>query len=119
VHLYHNGGNNASNLYVYNGSGSTANIKVHFLDINGTNLVGTTIPGSSPSEPYPGESGAASYSLLAAHTRNLTWQMPHASPDAFTDVAYTIEVNSDQPIVVGANFISGGNLSSQCSLLPK
>jgi hypothetical protein len=118
AHFYHNGGTNTSNLYVFNGSSSAANIAVHFLDINGVNLVGTTIPGTA-SEPYPGESGVSTVSLAAAHTRNLTWTMPIASPDPTTNVAFTIEVTSDEPIVVGANLLSGGNMPNQCSLLPK
>lgn len=118
AHLYHNGGTNTSNLYVFNGSGATANIAVHFLDINGTNLVGVTIPGTA-SEPYPGESGVATFGLLSTKTRNLTWTMPIASPDPTTNVAYTIQVSSDQPIVVGANLLGGGFMPNECNLLPK
>jgi Collagen triple helix repeat (20 copies) len=118
AHLYHNGGTNTSNLYVFNGSGSTANVSVNFLDINGTNLVGVTIPGTA-SEPYPGETGTNTTSLLTKHTRNLTWTMPQASPDPTTNVAYSIQVTSDQPIVVGANLLGGGFMPNQCELLPK
>jgi len=118
AHLYHNGGTNTSNLYVFNGSASAANIAVHFLDINGTNLVGAAIPGTA-SETYPGESGATTFSLGSTVTRNLTWTMPVASPDAFTRVAYTIRVTSDQPIVVGANLLGGGFMPNECNLLPK
>ena len=118
AHLYHNGGTNTSNLYVFNGSASTASVAVNFLDISGTNLVGVTIPGTA-SEPYPGETGASTTPLLAKHTRNLTWTMPQASPDPTTNVAYTIQVTSDQPIVVGANLLGGGFMPNQCELLPK
>ena len=118
AHLYHNGGTNTSNLYVFNGSASTANVSVHFLDINGTNLVGVAIPGTA-SEAYPGESGASTSPLLSSHTRNLTWTMPIASPDPTTNVAYTIRVTSDQPIVVGANLLGGGFMPNECNLLPK
>jgi len=118
AHLYHNGGTNTSNLYVFNGSSSTANVAVHFLDINGTNLVGVTIPGTA-SETYPGESGASTFALLSTRTRNLTWTMPIASPDPTTNVAYTIQVSSDQPIVVGANLLGGGFMPNECNLLPK
>jgi hypothetical protein len=118
AHLYHNGGTNTSNLYVFNGSASTADVAVNFLDINGTNLVGVTIPGTA-SETYPGETGAATTPLLTKHTRNLTWTMPIASPDPTTNVAYTIQVTSDQPVVVGANLLGGGFMPNQCSLLPK
>jgi len=118
AHLYHNGGTNTSNLYVFNGSASTASVAVNFLDINGTNLVGVTIPGTA-SEPYPGETGTNTTPLLTKHTRNLTWTMPQASPDPTTNVAYTIQVTSDQPIVVGANLLGGGFMPNQCELLPK
>jgi hypothetical protein len=118
AHLYHNGGNNTSNLYVFNGSATTADVAVNFLDINGTNLVGVTIPGASP-ETYPGETGASTTPLLSKHTRNLTWTMPHASPDPTTDVAYTIQVTSNQPIVVGANLLGSGFMPNQCEQLPK
>lgn len=118
AHLYHNGGTNTSNLYVFNGSATTADVSVNFLDITGTNLVGTTIPGTA-SEPYPGESGASTTPLLAKHTRNLTWTMPQASPDPTTNVAYTIQVTSNQPIVVGANLLGGGFMPNQCEPLPK
>jgi hypothetical protein len=39
--------------------------------------------------------------------------------DGITNVAFSVRVTSDQPIVVGANFQFSGNLPSQCSLLPK
>ena len=116
AHLYHNGGTNTSNLYVFNGDAAAATIAVHFLDINGTNLVGVTIPGTA-SEAYPGESGAATYSLAASHTRNLTWTMPTASSD--TNLAYTIWVTSDKPIVVGANLLGAGFMPNVCHELPK
>ena len=41
-------------VFIFNGSGVTANIAVNMLGITGNNLVGTTIPGSSPATPYPG-----------------------------------------------------------------
>ena len=117
--MYHNGGNNVSNLYVFNGSASSADVAVNFLDINGNNLVGLPIQGISPAENYPGETGSSTTPLASKHTRNLTWTMPHASPDAFTNVAYTIWVTSNQPIVVGANLVGGGNMPNQCEPLPK
>jgi hypothetical protein len=39
--------------------------------------------------------------------------------DGVTNVAFTVRVTSDQPIVVGANFEFAGDIPSQCSLLPK
>ena len=118
AHVYHGAGINTSNLYVFNGSGSTANVAVHFFDVGGNNLVGQNIPGTA-SENYPGETGTNTVSLASKATRNLTWTLPQASPDPTTRVAFSIEVVSDQPIVVGANLISGGNLPNECNLLPK
>lgn len=115
-------GSPRSDLYVFNGSGTTANIAVNILDRDGTNLTGVTIPGSNPAKTYPGEAGAATVTLAAAHTRDLDWVMPSTSGPGFdgvTHVAFTVRVTSDKPIVVGANFQFNGNLPSQCSLLPQ
>ena len=119
AHLANGGGSNRSHLYVFNGSGSTANVAVNFLDIGGTNLVGVTIPGSSPAEAYPGETGATTVPLSSHATRHLNWFMPNGAPDPAPNVAFTIRVTSDQPIVVGANLLGGGFMPNECNLLPK
>jgi hypothetical protein len=119
AHLANGGGSNRSHLYVFNGSGSTANVAVNFLDIGGTNLVGITIPGSAPPEVYPGETGASTVPLSSHSTRHLNWFMPNGSPDPAPNVAFTIRVTSDQPIVVGANLLGGGFMPNECNLLPK
>jgi hypothetical protein len=116
------GGSSRDDVYVFNGSTSTANIAVNILDSAGTNLAGVTIPGSSPSSTYPGESGSSTVTLAAAHTRDVSWVMPTTGGSGFdgvTNVAFTVRVTSDQPIVVGANFEFNGDIPSQCSLLPK
>jgi hypothetical protein len=123
AHLASGGGSNRSDLYVFNGSASTANVAVHFLDRDGNNVVGDTIPGSVPATVYPGEAGATTAPVSAGHTRNLNWVMPVTGPpptfDGITDVVFTIRVTSDQPIVVGANFRGGGFMPNECNLLPK
>ncbi len=107
----------------YNGSSSTANIAVNILGRDGNNLAGVAIPGSSPVTNYPGEVGASTVPLLAAHTRDVNWVMPATSGgpglDGVTNVAFTVRVTSDQPVVVGSNFQFGGNMPNQCQLLPK
>jgi hypothetical protein len=103
---------------VFNGSAVDANIAVNILDKSGNNLTGVTIPGSSPSRTYPGEAGASTVTLAPGHTRDLDWVMPNTGADD-TNVAFSVRVTSDQPIVVGANFQFNGNIPSQCSLLPK
>jgi hypothetical protein len=123
AHLPNSAGSPRSDLYVFNGSPATANISVNILGRDGNSLTGVTIPGSSPARTYPGEAGAATSPLLPAHTRDLDWVMPQAGGgpgfDGVTNVAFSVRVTSDQPIVVGANFQFSGNLPSQCSLLPK
>ena len=112
-----------SDLYIFNGSGTAANIAVHMLDSTGTNLVGVAIPGAGGAT-YPGEAGVTTYSLAAGNTRNLLWQIPLTGGggpgvDGTTNVVFAVRVTSDQPIVVGANFDAGGFLNSECNLLPK
>ncbi len=122
AHLPNAGGTARSDIYVFNGSAATANVAVNLLDRDGNNLTGVTIPGTAPATVYPGEAGAATAPVLAAHTRNLNWLMPTTGGPGFdgvTDVVFTVRVTSDQPVVVGANFQFNGNLPSQCSLLPK
>lgn len=115
-------GSPRDDVYVFNGSSSTANIAVNILDKNGANLTGVTIPGSSPARTYPGEAGSTTVALAAGHTRDVDWVMPTTSGPGFdgvTGVAITVRVTSDKPIVVGANFEFNGDIPSQCSLLPK
>lgn len=111
-------------VFIFNGSGATANIAINMLDRTGNNLVGVTIPGSSPATPYPGETGATTAPLASGHTRNVNWPMPLTGGggpgiDGVTNVVFAVRVTSDQPIVVGANFDAGGFLNSECNLLPK
>ena len=112
-----------SDLYIFNGSASTANVTVHMLDRDGNNLVGQTIPGSVPATVYPGETGTTTAPVSAGHTRNLNWVMPVTSPpptfDGITDVVFTVTVTSDQPVVVSSNFQFGGFMPNVCHLLPK
>lgn len=115
-------GSPRDDVYVFNGSSSTANIAVNILDRNGANLAGVTIPGSSPARTYPGETGSTTVTLAPAHTRDVDWVMPTTSGPGFdgvTNVAISVRVTSDKPIVVGANFEFNGDIPSQCSLLPK
>jgi len=117
------GGGSRADVYVFNGSSSMANVAVNILDANGNNLTGHPIPNSNPVVNYPGEAGASTVTLTPAHTRDLNWPVPATGPnppfDGVTNVAVSVRVTSDQPVVVGANFQFNGNLPSECSLLPK
>jgi len=110
-------------MYVYNASGATANVAINILDRDGNNLAGVVIPGSSPSSSYPGDAGAATTPVLPAHTRQINWVMPATSGgpglDGVTNVAFTVRVTSDQPVVAGSNFQFGGNMPNNCNLAPK
>jgi hypothetical protein len=122
AHFPNGGGSPRSDVYVFNGSGSTANVAVNILDRDGNNLTGVNIPASNPARTYPGEAGAATVPLLPAHTRDVDWVMPQAGAPPTLDhvnVVFSVRVTSDQPVVVGANFQFNGNVPSECSLLPK
>jgi hypothetical protein len=115
-------GSPRDDVYVFNGSGNTANIAVNILDGSGNNLATVNIPGSTPVTAYPGETGGTTVTLASGHTRDVNWVMPTTSGTGFdgvTNVAFTVRVTSDQPIIVGANFQFNGGIPSQCSLLPK
>lgn len=121
VHFPSAGGSHG-NLYVFNGSSSTAAVAVNFLDNVGNNLTGVTVPGSIPPAIYPGEAGAATTPLAAAHTRDIPFVIPTTGGPGFdgvTDVAISIRVTSDQPITVGADLVFSGFHPMPCSLLPK
>lgn len=116
-------GSPRSDLYVFNGSSSTANVAVNILDSTGNNLAGVTIPGSSPPSTYPGQSGSTTVPLAPANTLNLNWVSPQTSGgpgfDGVTNVSFSVRVTSDQPIVVGSDFQFSGFHGLPCSLLPK
>lgn len=94
-------------VYVFNGSGSVANVAVNILDKNGVNLQGVAIPGNAPGNNYPGNAGATTTPLAAAATRVETWLSPGTAPPTYdpeVGVSFSVRVTSDQPIGVGANF---------------
>jgi hypothetical protein len=102
---------------VFNASASTANVAVNFLDVNGANLAGVTVPGSSPAATYPGESGATTVPVLAGHTRTVIWMSPTTFPDPVTNVVAAIRVTSDQPIAVGTIIGWSGFIPLPCAFV--
>ncbi|HKO62797.1 MAG TPA: hypothetical protein VJV03_16655 [Pyrinomonadaceae bacterium] len=113
------GSNTRADLYIFNGSATTANIAVHILDKNGNNLAGVNIPGTNPAAPYPGQTGSATEALPASNTRIVTWQTPVDSPPGGPNVSATVRVVSDQPITVGSDFQWSGFKPLPCTFLPK
>jgi len=117
------GGNGPAELYVFNGSGSTANVSVNFIDKSGNNLAGHNIPGAPSPGTYPGEANGVNVTLAALNTRDLYWSMPATGGPGFdgvTDVSTSIRVVSDQPIVVGVRFdFHPFEMPQVCHELPK
>jgi hypothetical protein len=104
---------------VFNGSSSPANVAVHFLDVNGTNLAGVTIPSSSPPTPYPGQTGTNTVPVASLNTLIVTWVLTTDSPDLAPNVSTAIQVISDQPVAVSTDIQFSGFHPLPCSLLPK
>jgi hypothetical protein len=112
-------GNPRADLYVFNGSSTTANVGVNILDVNGVNLAGVQIPGAASGTNYPGQAGSATVPVSASHTLIVTWVLPQDSPDLAPNVSATVRVTSDQPIAVSSNFSFGAFIPNPCTLLPK
>ncbi len=116
-------GSPRADLYVFNGSSTTANVAVNLLDNSGNNLAGQTVPGTNPPTTYPGQSGNSTVTLAAGATSNTNWFTPATGPppqfDGVTNVVITVRVTSDQPVAVGSDFGFGGFHALPCSLLPK
>ena len=116
------GGTTPADLYVYNGSGSTANVSVNILDRDGNNLMGHNIPGSAPAMNYPGEANGVTVPLANTHTRDVAWVMPITGGPGFdgvTDVSLTVRVVSDQPVVVASHFqFNPIGMPNLCHLVP-
>lgn len=113
------GGTTRGDIYVFNGSSTTANVAVHFLDEHGTNLAGVTIPGSSPAASYPGQTGSATVPVSSLNTMVVTYQTPTDFPEGSPNVSHTVTVTSDQSIAVGSDLQFSGFHPLPCSLLPK
>jgi hypothetical protein len=112
-------------LHVFNGGTATANVSVHFLTKTGMNLAGVAVPGATPPSPgdpvptYPGQSGAATVSVLPNNTLYYAWTTAQSDSDLSGNVPSAIKVTSDQPIVVGNLIWTGSNSWITCSALPK
>ena len=115
------GGSPRTDVYVFNGGAVPADVSINILNSVGVNLLGHNIPGSFGPVTYPGDADGVTVSLNPANTRDVNWVAPAAgaNPASDPDVAFSIRVTSNQPIVVGANIEVNGNMPNQCSLLPK
>jgi hypothetical protein len=115
------GSGNNSDINIFNGSTTTANVAAHFLSKDGTNLSGQPIPGSGPPVVnYPGQTGSTTVTLASQNTMILPYLTGAGTRDANpSTLLATVVVTSDQPIVVGYNIPFGALQATPCSLLPK
>jgi len=118
------GSTSPAEVYVFNGSASSASVSLNILDRDGNNLTGHPIPGTSgPVVNYPGDANGVGVPLASNHTRFEKWVMPVAGGPGFdgvTNVSFTVRVVSDQPVVVSTNFqFNPWGMPNVCHLLPK
>jgi len=114
------GSGNNSDINIFNGSATTANVAAHFLSKDGTNLSGLQIPGAPPGTNYPGQTGSTTVTLAPLNTMILFYLTGSGTRDANpSTLLATVIVTSDQPIVVGYNIPFGALQATPCSLLPK
>jgi hypothetical protein len=116
---YNSGSTTPADLFIFNGSVAIANVAVHFLNKDGTNLSGVTVPGTSPAAAYPGQTGASTVPVASAHTLIVNYQTAQGNPASGGNVLATVRVVSDQTIAVGSNIQFSGFHPVPCSLLPK
>jgi len=118
---YFSGSNTNAAIFVFNGSSSTANVAVHLLAKDGTNLAGLAVPVSmgNPPATYPGQTGTNTVPLAAGNTLLFKWTTAVSDFDLSGNVPATATVTSDQPIAVGSNIEFSGFHPVPCSLLPK
>ena len=107
-----------ADLYVFNGSSTTANVAVHILDELGNNLAGVAVPGAGGAT-YPGQTGSSTVAVSSLNTLVVTWKMPPDLPEGGSNISHTATVTSDQPIVVGIDLEDFEFKEHGCNLLPK
>jgi|SRR5579864_430092 len=111
-------GDKFTEVDIVNGSATTANVAAHFLDINGNNIGGQPIPGTSgPPILYPGETGTTNVPLAPQNTRPYIYALGSGIRGTTPGLLASVIVTSDQPVVVG--FAAGPSSFSTCGLLPK
>ncbi|HLL76101.1 MAG TPA: hypothetical protein VK421_12655 [Pyrinomonadaceae bacterium] len=111
--------NTQADVFIFNGSATTANVALHPLNKDGVNLAGTPIPGTSPAANYPGQTGSATVPVASGNTLIVNFQTATGNPAAGGNVAATVRVISDQPVAVGTNFQFSGFKPLPCTPLPK
>jgi hypothetical protein len=113
------GNNPTAEVSIFNGGDATATLSTHFLAKNGANVSGGVIPGSSPTANYPGETGSNTVTLASKNTLILPYLLGAGQRALDNTMMASIEVTSDQPIVVGMQMANGPLNAVPCNALPK
>lgn len=113
------GNNTNAEVSIFNGGGATATLSTHFLAKNGANVSGGLIPISNPAAFYPGETGINTVTLASKHTLILPFLEGGGLRANDNTMMATVEVTSDQPIVVGMQMANGPLNAVPCNALPK
>jgi len=116
---YDIGNNSNAEIDVFNGGTATANVSVHFLARNGTNLAGANIPGTNPVVQYPGQSGSTTVTLAADNTLIIPYLTGAGVRNNDNGLMASVRVTSDQPIVVGSMLANGPPNAVPCNMLHK
>jgi hypothetical protein len=113
------GNNNNAEIEVFNNSGATANVAVHFLAKNGDNLAGASIPCTNPVVTYPGQTGNATVAVAPFNTLIVPYQIGCGIRANDNGLLASVRVSADQPIVVGSQLANGLVNDGSCSLSPR
>jgi hypothetical protein len=113
------GNNTNAEVSIFNGSNATATLSTHFLAKNGVNVSGGPIPTSNPVATYPGETGNNTVTLASKNTLILPFLIGGGLRANDNTMMASIEVTSDQPIVVGQQMANGPLNAVPCNALPK
>ena len=116
---YNSGGSTPGDLSIFNGGAAAANVAVHFLNKDGTNLSGVNVPGTNPAATYPGQTGATTVAVAPLNTLIVNFQTAQGNPATGGNVLASVRVISDQPVAVGSNIQFSGFHPVPCSPLPK
>ena len=113
------GNHGQAEVSIFNGGSATATLATHFLNKIGGNVSGGVIPSSSPTATYPGETGINTVTLASKNTLILPFLIGGGQRALDNNLMASIEVTSDQPIVVGMQMASGPLNAVPCNALPK
>ena len=113
------GNNGNAEVSIFNGGNATATLSTHFLAKNGTNVSGGVVPISSPTAFYPGETGTNTVTLASKNTLILPFLEGGGQRALDNTMMASVEVTSDQPIVVGMQMANGPLNAVPCNALPK